>query len=151
MSPPRRSTAEAQRARVTTSALHASARTGHHATAITSIATDAAGAGGDPAQRLAAMTDAYVDLVTDRDLLVFQVHTRSAADLPEVHRAPQRGPAVLVGVVEQHGTASPAAIQHSVAHGRLCHLVVTADLDALDTRWAQFLTAGVEHLQPSTT
>jgi hypothetical protein len=28
----------------------------------------------------------------------------------------------------------------------LCHLIVTADLDALDEPWARTLTAGMRHL-----
>lgn len=36
--------------------------------------------------------------------------------------------------------------QRFAAHGRLCHLVVTADLDAVEEPWARSLTTGMRHL-----
>lgn len=41
------------------------------------------------AEVLAAMSEAYADLVGDRDLLVLQVHAQSATAVPEVREAAQ--------------------------------------------------------------
>ena len=186
MSPPlsARSTAEAQRARVLTSAVRVFARTGYHATPVTDIATDAgispayvfrlfpgklalftaavehcyervgqalaAGAArvpaGAPAERLAAMADAYAELVADEDLLLLQVHAQAAAQVPAVGTAVRGGLAGLVALAQRLSGADDAAVQRFFAHGQLCHLIATAGLDDVDTAWARTLTAGLRHV-----
>ncbi|GAB7192659.1 TetR/AcrR family transcriptional regulator [Kineococcus sp. NUM-3379] len=103
--------------------------------------------GGFPEQRLAAMADAYAELIADGDLLMFQVHAQSASDVPEVREAVRRGLAGLVTAAREASGADEGAVQRFVAYGQLCHLIVTAGLDGLDTSWARTLTAGMRHLR----
>jgi AcrR family transcriptional regulator len=103
-------------------------------------------AGGSPDEVLTAMGDAYAELIADRDLLMLQVHAQSAADVPEVRAAVRRGLGTVTDVARDLSGAPDEAVQRFVAYGQLCHLIVTADLDALDEPWARTLTAGMRHL-----
>lgn len=98
-----------------------------------------------PEQRLAAMTAAYVELIRDRDLIALQSHAQSACDVPEIREAVRRGLARVVEGVTDTSGASPSAVQHFMAYGQLCHLIVQSGLDDLDTAWAHLLTAGIAH------
>ncbi|WGL50623.1 TetR/AcrR family transcriptional regulator [Nocardioides sp. BP30] len=103
--------------------------------------------GGEPQQVLDAMSDAYVELIADRDLLMLQVHAQSASDIPEVRLAMQRGLARVTELASDRSHATPEQVQRFVAYGQLCHLIVTADLDHVDGPWARTLTHGVRHLE----
>ncbi|WP_394771123.1 TetR/AcrR family transcriptional regulator [Lacisediminihabitans sp.] len=104
-------------------------------------ATDAS----TPEQILAAMSDAYVDLIRDRDLIMLQVHAQSACDVPEIRAAVQRGLAELVTAVTDASGADASAVQRFVAYGQLCHLIVQADLNSIDETWAHTLSDGIQH------
>ncbi|GAA4263058.1 TetR/AcrR family transcriptional regulator [Dactylosporangium darangshiense] len=99
----------------------------------------------DPAKLLEALGDAYADLIADRDLLLFQVHAQSVSDVPEVAAAVRSGYKRLVHFLRTAG-ATDEQIQHFVAYGQLCHLIVTAGLDNVDESWANALTAGMRHV-----
>lgn len=103
-------------------------------------------AGGTPGAILEAMGGAYAGLIADRDLLMLQVHAQSASDIPEIRDAMRRGLAAVVELARDRSGAEPAAIQQFIAYGQLCHLIVTTDLDALDTTWARTLTTGMTHV-----
>jgi len=105
---------------------------------------EAAGAVG-PDAVLAAMTTAYVDLIKDRNLIMVQVHAQSACDVPEIRDAVRRGMAKIVSAVTRVSGAEPAAVQRFIAYGQLCHLIVQADLFAIDESWARTLSAGIRH------
>ncbi|GAA4983673.1 TetR/AcrR family transcriptional regulator [Kineococcus glutinatus] len=179
-----RSTAQAQRSRVTASAVRVFARTGYHATPVTDVATEAGispayvfrlfpgklavfvaavehcygrvlealqegadrAAGAGAAEVLAAMGDAYAELIADRDLMMLQVHAQSAADVPEVGEAVRRGLAAIVALAKERSGADDAAVQRFIAYGQLCHLIVTTGLDEVDAAWARTLTTGVRHV-----
>ena len=94
---------------------------------------------------LAAMTAAYVDLIKDRNLIMFQVHAQSACDVPEIRDAVRRGMAKVVNAVTRVSGAEPAAVQRFIAYGQLCHLVVQADLGAVPESWARTLSDGISH------
>ena len=102
--------------------------------------------GGEPTEVLEAMSGAYVELIADRDLLMLQVHAQSAADIPEVREAMQRGLAAVTNLATDRSHAAPADVQRFVAYGQLCHLIVTVGLERVDTPWAETLTHGVRHL-----
>lgn len=102
--------------------------------------------GAAPGEVLAALGQAYAELIADRTLLMIQVHAQSASDLPEVRAAAQRGLAALVGCVQQRSGATAEDVQRTLAYGQLCHLIVTADLDAVDEPWARVLTDGMTHV-----
>jgi len=101
--------------------------------------------GGSPEDVLAAMGDAYAELIADRDLLMLQVHAQSACDVPEVREAVRRGLGTLITAVRELSDAPEEAVQRFVAYGQLCHLIVTADVDAVDASWARTLAMGMSH------
>lgn len=118
---------------------------GQMAVAMTSGARDAPD-DADAEQVLAAMGEAYVHLIRDRDLLMLSLHAQAASDVPEIRAAVRRGLADVVGTVQALSGAGPAAVQRFMAVGMLCQLIVTADLDGVDADWARGLTDGVQHL-----
>jgi len=99
----------------------------------------------DPEDVLAAMSAAYVELIRDRNLIMLQVHAQSACDVPEIRDAVRRGVAKVVGTVSRVSGADPGAVQRFIAYGQLCHLIVQADLGAVDEGWALTLSAGISH------
>ena len=108
---------------------------------------EAAGSVG-PDGILDAMSDAYVDLIGDRDLIMLQVHAQSACDLPEIREAVRAGVSLVVRAVTRVSGAEPAAVQRFIAYGQLCHLIVQADLHDLTDSWAETVTAGMRHNTP---
>jgi len=116
-----------------------------------SLVEDALVAGGegavsaDPVVVLAAMSDAYVDLIADRNLIMLQVHAQAASDVPEIREAVQRGMARIVRAAVRVSGAQPDAIQRFIAYGQLCHLIVQTRLFDVDESWAQTISAGIRH------
>jgi AcrR family transcriptional regulator len=106
---------------------------------------------GSAEQILAAMGDAYAELVADRDLLMLQVHAQSASDVPEIREAQRQGLRRIVEFVAERSGAQPPQVQAFVTYGLLCHLIVTADLDQVDAAWARTLTAGMRHPERQST
>ena len=94
---------------------------------------------------LRAMGGAYADLISDRSLLMLQVHAQSASDQPEIAAALRRGLQEVVTSVQTRSGASDEAVQRFVAYGQLCHLTVTAGLLDDTAPWARMLTAGLRH------
>jgi AcrR family transcriptional regulator len=94
---------------------------------------------------LGAMTTAYVELIRDRDLIMLQVHAQSACDIPEIRDAVRRGVASVVNAVTRVSGADASAVQRFIAYGQLCHLIVQADLGAVDESWARTVSAGMSH------
>jgi AcrR family transcriptional regulator len=179
-----RSTAEAQRPRITSAAVRVFAEKGFHATPVADVAaaagvspayvfrlfTDKLGlfvaavedtysrvartltqageesAAPDAAGRLEAMTEAYVALIADQDLIRMQSHAQSASSVPEIRSAVQRGLGEVVDAVSTASGAAPEAVQRFLAYGQLCHLIVQADLIDLPTSWARTVTAGIRHV-----
>lgn len=99
----------------------------------------------DPGQLLAAMGDAYAQLISDRDLLMLQVHALSATDVPEIRDALRRGLEQVVSYARTRTGATPAAVQQFVAQGQLCHLIVATGLVHHTSPWANTLTQGMAH------
>jgi AcrR family transcriptional regulator len=111
------------------------------------LETAADGAGADTPQAvLDAMAAAYAKLIAERDYLMIQVHAQSASDEPEIRDAMQRGLERLVAVARDRSGAGDDDVQRFLAYGQLCHLVVTAGLVDLDSRWADIITHGLRHL-----
>ncbi|HEY8912467.1 TetR/AcrR family transcriptional regulator [Lacisediminihabitans sp.] len=109
------------------------------------VASAEATDGTTPEEILAAMSDAYVDLIRDRDLIMLQVHAQSACDVPEIRAAVQRGLAELVTAVTDASGADAPSVQRFIAYGQLCHLIVQADLASIDETWAHTLSDGIQH------
>lgn len=100
---------------------------------------------GTPDEILDAMGLAYAELIGDRSLLLLQVHAQSAADVPEIHDALRRGLARVTRFAATRSGADEDAVQHFIAWGQLCHLVVTLGLDDVPDAWARTLTRGIRH------
>ncbi len=94
---------------------------------------------------LDAMSEAYIQLIGDRDLLMLQVHAQSACDVPEIRQAVRRGLKDIVTTVSETSGADAASVQRFFAYGQLCHLIVQADLSAVDAPWAKTLSDGIRH------
>ncbi|MVN87131.1 TetR family transcriptional regulator [Deinococcus sp. HMF7620] len=94
---------------------------------------------------LDAMGQAYAHLITDRSLLMLQVHAQSAAGVPEIAAALRAGLEQIVSFVQTRSGASAEAVQRFMAYGQLCHLIVVAELDGNAAPWAQLLTKGIRH------
>ena len=102
----------------------------------------------EPAQILEAMSEAYIELIRDRDLIMLQVHAQSACDVPEIRDAVRRGIADVVRAVSKVSGADGPSVQHFLAYGLLCHVIVQADLSAIDEDWARLVSDGITHTDP---
>lgn len=113
------------------------------------LETLSAGADASPDQTptgvLDAMGDAYAHLISDRDLLVLQVHAQSVADIPEVRDALRTGLAAVTRLAKSRSAADDDAVQRFIAYGQLCHLIVTLGLDSVPDEWAALLSRGISH------
>jgi AcrR family transcriptional regulator len=94
---------------------------------------------------LFAMGGAYAELISDRALLMLQVHAQSAATVPEIAAALRRGLKNITEFVQTRSGAPDAAVQRFIAYGQLCHLIVTTALTDDPSPWAAALTAGIRH------
>lgn len=94
---------------------------------------------------LDAMGGAYAELISDRRLLMLQVHAQSAVEVPEIGAALRRGYARITEFASTRSGATDAAVQRFIAFGQLCHLVVSLDLDDAAEPWARTLAAGIRH------
>lgn len=100
---------------------------------------------GTPNELLDAMGDAYAELISDRSLLMLQVHAQSASSVPEIKDALRRGLGRITRFVTTRTGADDEAIQRFIAFGQLCHLVVTAGLEEIVDSWASVVTRGIRH------
>jgi AcrR family transcriptional regulator len=94
---------------------------------------------------LDAMGGAYAHLISDRTLLMLQVHAQSVAELPEIGQALRAGLQQVVDFAKSRSGASDEAVQRFIAYGQLCHLIVTAQIDEVPEAWARLLTRGIRH------
>lgn len=94
---------------------------------------------------LYAMGDAYARLISDRDLLMLQVHAQSVAEILEVGEALRAGLAKVTAFAKARSGGSDDAVQRFMAYGQLCHLIVTARLEAVPEEWATILSHGIRH------
>jgi AcrR family transcriptional regulator len=94
---------------------------------------------------LDAMGAAYAALISNRDLLMLQVHALSVADIPEIGASFRKGLQSIASFVKTRSGASDDAVQQFFAYGQLCHLIATISLDGNDAPWARMLTAGIRH------
>jgi len=111
--------------------------------------TLAVGADASPDQSpeavLDAMGGAYAELITNRAVLMLQVHAQSVADIPEIGQALRAGLAATTRFAKTRTGASDDAVQHFIAYGQLCHLLVTAGIVDAPDDWALILSSGIRH------
>ncbi|MEV0245475.1 TetR/AcrR family transcriptional regulator [Nocardia sp. NPDC050712] len=101
--------------------------------------------GAAPEQILHEMGGAYAELISDKSLLMLQVHAQSVADVPEIGAALRTGLGRVTDVAKQRSGAPDDQVQRFIAFGQLCHLITTLGLDGDDSPWARILTAGIRH------
>jgi AcrR family transcriptional regulator len=92
-----------------------------------------------------AMGEAYAELISDRDLIMLQVHAQSVADIGEITQAYRAGIAELTRFIKSRSGASDDAVQQTIAYGQLCHLIVTTGVADLTDDWAVILSHGIRH------
>lgn len=98
-----------------------------------------------PGRILDAMGGAYAELISDRRLLMLQVHAQSVAEIPAIGAALRAGLAGITRFAKTRSRGSDDQVQRFIAFGQLCHLVVTAGLDELPDEWAGILTHNLRH------
>jgi AcrR family transcriptional regulator len=88
----------------------------------------AARTGADPVERLTAMGDAYLDLLADRDEIMFQMQAHAAAGDPEL-REPVRNEFIrLVEDVRRMSGAEMDQVIEFMAQGMLLNVVAALEL-----------------------
>jgi len=115
--------------------------------AIISALEEGADAAADqtPESILDAMGDAYAQLISDRTLLMLQVHAQSVADIPVVGEALRAGLARVTNFAKSRSRGADDDVQRFIAYGQLCHLIVTTQLEGRPEEWAKLLTKGMSH------
>jgi AcrR family transcriptional regulator len=93
--------------------------------------------GTDPIE---AMGAAYGELLTDRRMLMAQIHQHAAAaSMPELARESRRWFAELFALVERESGAPTEDIHHFFATGMLLNVMAAIGADDEHGRWAQTL------------
>ena len=100
-------------------------------------AAEAKAAGEDDV--MAAMGRAYLGLLSDRNLLLGQLHAHAACDDADVRAEMRRGFARLVELVERESGAEPDAVRTFFAHGMLLNVLVAMRAEESDAHWADVL------------
>ena len=98
-----------------------------------------------PTAILDAMGAAYAELISDRDLLMLQVHAQSASEVPEIGAALRAGIQRITQTAQSRSGAAPEDVQRFLAYGQLCHLIVTIGLTDSTEPWAELITRGIRH------
>jgi AcrR family transcriptional regulator len=95
---------------------------------------------------LAAMGEGYAKLISDKNLMLVQLHAEAAAvSEPAVRDAVRAGYARAVEYVRGASGAEEQQVQDFFARGSLCHLIISMDADDVDAPWARTLAAGIRH------
>ena len=102
-----------------------------------SEAAAAARAAGEPV--MPAMGTAYVGLLSDRNLLLNQLHAHAACDDPAIRAEMRRGFARLVELVERETGAEAQEIRSFFAHGMLLNVLAAMRAEDVDEHWARLL------------
>lgn len=95
--------------------------------------------GADAASVLAALKQAYGQLVEDRDLLLVLMHANCAASEPPIRDAIRSCYAKQVEYVRAASGASDDEIQKFIAAGLLANVLLAIDAKDVDAPWAHTL------------
>jgi AcrR family transcriptional regulator len=91
-----------------------------------------AAVGATPDERLAAMGEAYIEMLSDRELLLAQMQLYAACADPEIRAVARAGFDRLRGEVARLSGASGEDIHAFFAHGMLLNVAASIDFPALD-------------------
>ena len=111
----------------------------HHRMHDRIVQTFEAAAEGLPVEeRLPAMGHAYMDLLVDRDTLLFQMQSYAACADPDIQAQVRRRYVELVRLVQKLGEADPAQLWSFFSAGMLLNVVASLDLEAVagEENWA---------------
>ncbi len=89
-----------------------------------------------------AMGDTYKALLSDRTMLLNQLHSYSACEEPDIRAAVQEQYGLIVDTVQRLTGADDVRVSDFFAHGMLMTVVAAMRADELDTPWARTLLAG---------
>jgi AcrR family transcriptional regulator len=88
---------------------------------------------------LSAMGAAYIGLLSDRNLLLNQLHAHAASDDPAIREQMRACFARLVELVERESGADPEEVRVFFAHGMLLNVLVSMGASEVDEHWAKVL------------
>jgi len=97
----------------------------------------AAAEGRSGVEAMAAMGDAYKELLAERDLLLVQLHSFAASEDPEIRAAARAGFRRLWTVVGELTGLPEDMIRAFFAQGMLLNVMAAIDAAALDESWAR--------------
>jgi AcrR family transcriptional regulator len=105
-----------------------------------------AAAGVPQADALPAMGKAYVELLTDRTMLLFQMQSYAACSDPVIQDSVRAGYGAIVREVQRLSGAEPERVWMFFAHGMLLNVVASLDLAAIadSDEWARAWSAPLE-------
>jgi len=93
-------------------------------------------------EALAAMGEAYTDLMTDRDRVLLMLQCFSDCDDDDVRENVRRVWRELVELIEQRSEMGPAEVSAFFAKGMLLTITMAMKLDVDPTPWGDRLIAG---------
>jgi AcrR family transcriptional regulator len=98
------------------------------------------------ADALPAMGKAYLELLQDRTMLLFQMQSYAACSDPVIQESVRAGYGEIVREVAQLSGAEPERVWMFFAHGMLLNVVASLDLAAVADRdeWARAWSAPLE-------
>lgn len=91
----------------------------------------AAAAADDGSTPVARMGRAYIDLLADRELLLFQMQSYAACSDPEIQAHVRARYGETVALVERLSGAPPEAVWRFFSNGMLLNVVASLDLDSV--------------------
>jgi AcrR family transcriptional regulator len=97
----------------------------------------AAASGRSGVEAMAAMGDAYKELLSERDLLLVQLHAFAASEDEEIRRAAREGLRHLWTVVGELTGLPDEDLRAFFAQGMLLNVMAAVDAAALDESWVR--------------
>jgi AcrR family transcriptional regulator len=88
-------------------------------------------------ERLQAMGEAYINLLDDRTVLLGQMHSYTACEIPEIREAVRRRFGELYQFVERLSGAPPERVREFIAMGMLLNVVAAMGLPELKEPWVE--------------
>jgi AcrR family transcriptional regulator len=104
------------------------------------------------ADRLPAMGKAYVELLQDRTMLLFQMQSYAACADPVIQESVRAGYGEIVREVTRLSGAEPERVWQFFAHGMLLNVVASLDLAAIadEDEWACAWSTPLELIRMTT-
>jgi AcrR family transcriptional regulator len=88
---------------------------------------------------MSAMGQAYIGLLSDRNLLLVQMHSHAACDDPAIREQMRACFEKLVALVERETGADAEQVRTFFAHGMLLNVLAAMGAEEVDAHWATVL------------